>query len=55
MPSANRITLLRDKDGNGTVDERHVFAEGLNSPFGIALANGNIFIANTNAVLWLAL
>ncbi len=52
VPSANRVTLLRDKDGDGNVDERHVFAEGLNSPFGIALAGGNIFIANTDAILW---
>ena len=51
-PTANRVTLLRDKNGDGKVDSRHVFAEGLNSPFGIALANGNIFIANTDAVLW---
>ena len=51
-PSANRITLLRDKDSDGKIDERHVFAEELNSPFGIALANGNIFIANTDAILW---
>ena len=50
--SANRVTLLRDSDGDGDVDERHVFAEGLNSPFGMALANGNIFIANTDGVLW---
>ena len=52
VPSANRVILLRDKDGDGTVDERHVFAEGLNSPFGIALAGSNIFIANTDAILW---
>lgn len=52
VPSANRVTLLRDKNGDGKVDERHVFAEGLNSPFGIALAGGNIFIANTDAILW---
>lgn len=50
--SANRITLLRDSDGDGKVDERHVFAEGLDSPFGMALANGNFFVANTGAVRW---
>lgn len=52
VPSANRITLLRDVNGDGKVDERHIFAEGLNSPFGIAVARGNIFIANTDAILW---
>ncbi len=52
VPSANRLTLLRDADGNGTVDERHVFAEGLNSPFGMAVMRGNIFIADTDAIRW---
>ncbi|MBX6743616.1 MAG: sorbosone dehydrogenase family protein, partial [Acetobacteraceae bacterium] len=34
VPSANRITLLRDTDGDGVADMRSVFLEGLNSPFG---------------------
>jgi glucose/arabinose dehydrogenase len=36
-PSANRITLLRDTDGDGVVDTRSTFLENLNSLFGIAL------------------
>src|SRR5438552_2303669 len=36
-PSANRITLLRDADGDGVAETRTVFLEGLNSPFGMAL------------------
>ncbi len=37
VPSANRITLLRDTDGDGVADLRSVLLEGLNSPFGMAL------------------
>jgi len=49
--SANRITLLRDSDSNGTVDERHVFAEGLNQPFGMAQLGDYFYVANTDAVV----
>lgn len=50
VPSANRITLLRDVDGDGVADFRSVLLEGLNSPFGMALVGGELFIANTDAV-----
>jgi hypothetical protein len=50
-PSADRITLLRDTDLDGDVDERHVFAEDLNQPFGMALAGGYIYVGNTDAVV----
>ena len=50
-PSANRITLLRDTDGDGVADMRSVLLEGLNSPFGMALAGDNLFVANSDAVL----
>ncbi|MBY0564197.1 MAG: sorbosone dehydrogenase family protein [Hyphomonadaceae bacterium] len=49
--SADRITLLRDSDGDGDVDERHVFAENLNQPFGMALVGGHIYVGNTDAVV----
>lgn len=49
--SADRITLLRDADGDGDVDERHVFAENLNQPFGMAQLGDHIYIANTDAVV----
>lgn len=49
--SANRITLLRDSDGDGDVDERHVFAENLNQPFGMALVGDYFYVANTDAVV----
>ena len=51
VTSANRITLLRDSDGDGVVDQRTVLLEGLNSPFGMALVEDALYIANTDAVL----
>jgi glucose/arabinose dehydrogenase len=50
-PSANRITLLRDTDGNGIADFRSVFISGLHSPFGMALSGESFFVANTDAVV----
>ncbi|MET3597166.1 glucose/arabinose dehydrogenase [Mesorhizobium shonense] len=49
--SANRITLLRDTNGDGIADERRIFAEGLNSPFGMTLSNGKLYVANTDALV----
>jgi glucose/arabinose dehydrogenase len=51
VPSANRITLLRDTDGDGVADVRTVLLEGLNSPFGTALVGSNLYVANTDAVV----
>ena len=50
-PSANRITLLRDTNGDGVADQRSVFLSGLNSPFGMALVGSDLYVANTDAVL----
>jgi len=50
VPSANRIILLRDTHGDGAADERSVFLEGLNSPYGIALVGGQLFVADTDAI-----
>jgi len=49
--SANRITLLRDSDGDGTVDKRTVFLDGLNSPFGMTLVGDRLYVANTDALV----
>ncbi len=49
--SANRITLLRDSDGDGVADLRTVLLAGLNSPFGMALIGDQLYIANTDAVV----
>jgi glucose/arabinose dehydrogenase len=51
VPSANRITLFRDADGDGVAEGRHVFLEGLNSPFGMALVGNDLYVANTDAVV----
>jgi glucose/arabinose dehydrogenase len=51
VPSANRITLLRDADGDGVAETRTVFLEGLSSPFGMALVGGDLYVANSDAVV----
>ena len=51
VPSANRITLLRDADGDGVAETRSVFLEGLHSPFGMALVGSDLYVANTDAVV----
>ena len=51
VPSANRITLLRDVDGDGVAETRSVFLKDLNSPFGMALVGNTFYVANTDAVL----
>jgi glucose/arabinose dehydrogenase len=51
VASANRITLLRDADGDGTAETRTVFLQGLNSPFGMALVGRNLYVANSDAVV----
>ena len=50
----NRIRLLRDTDGDGVADEKHLFADqrnGVAIPFGMAFADGALFLGNTSAVL----
>ena len=54
VPSANRITLLRDVDGDGVAETRTVFATGLNSPFGMALVGSTLYIANADAIVRVA-
>ncbi|MBX3531295.1 MAG: sorbosone dehydrogenase family protein [Rhizobiaceae bacterium] len=49
--SADRITLLRDADGDGVAEFRSVFADGLHSPFGMALVGDRFYVANTDAVV----
>jgi glucose/arabinose dehydrogenase len=51
IATPNRITLLRDADGDGIAETRHVFLENLNSPFGMALIDHELYVANTDAVL----
>jgi glucose/arabinose dehydrogenase len=51
VPSADRITLLRDADHDGSAELRSVLLEGLNSPFGMALVGERLYVANTDALL----
>jgi len=51
VPSANRITLLRDADGDGVAETRSVFLDHLYSPFGMALVGDTLYVANSNAVV----
>src|SRR5712671_7217476 len=49
--SANRITLLRDADGDGIAERQEVFMEGLNQPFGMALLGDTFYVGNTDGVM----
>jgi len=49
--SANRITLLRDKDGDGQPETQEVFMTGLNQPFGMLVRNDYFYVGNTDAVM----
>jgi glucose/arabinose dehydrogenase len=51
VPSADRITLLRDADGDGVAEFRSVLLRGLHSPFGMALVGERLFVANADAVV----
>ena len=50
VPSADRITLLRDADGDGQAETRTVFLSGLHSPFGMALVGNDFYVADTDAI-----
>lgn len=49
--SANRITLLRDTNGDGKADLRSVLLDGLNAPFGMAVAGDHLYVGNTDALV----
>ena len=51
VPSANRITLLHDAQGDGGTITRTVFLQNLNSPFGMALVGNDLYVANSDAVV----
>ncbi len=51
VPGGNRLTLLRDKEGDGVYEERSVFAEGLNAPYGLALVGNQLFVANQDELV----
>ena len=51
VPSADRITLLRDADGDGVAEVRSVFLKGLHSPFGMALVGETLYVANADGIV----
>jgi glucose/arabinose dehydrogenase len=51
LPSADRVTLLRDADGDGTAELKTVFIDKLHSPFGLALVGTHLYVANADAVV----
>ena len=51
VPSGNRLTLLRDADGDGSYEMRTVFAENLNAPYGLALIDDTLYVANQDALV----
>ena len=51
VPSANRIVLLRDADGDGVAEQRVPYIDGLKSPFGMAVIGSSLYVANTDGVL----
>ena len=50
-PTANRIVLLRDVDGDGVAETRSVFIDALNSPFGMALVGNDLYVADSDEIL----
>ena len=50
-PTANRIVLLRDADGDGVAETRTVFIDALNSPFGMALVGNDLYVADSDEIL----
>jgi glucose/arabinose dehydrogenase len=51
VKGGNRLTLLRDADGDGTYEGRTVFAEDLNAPYGLALVGNALYVANQDALV----
>jgi len=51
VKGGNRLTLLRDADGDGAYEGRTVFAENLNAPYGLALVGNRLYVANQDALV----
>ena len=51
VKGGNRLTLLRDADGDGTYELKTVFADNLNAPYGLAFANNKLYVANQDALV----
>ena len=51
VSGGDRLTLLRDPLGDGNYTERGVFADNLNAPYGLALVDGSLYVANQDALV----
>ena len=51
VKSGNRLTLLRDGDGDGTYEQRSTFAKNLNAPYGLALIDNHLYVADQDALI----
>jgi len=51
VKGGDRLTILRDADGDGTYERQGIFADGLNAPYGLAFVNGAIYVANQDSVV----
>lgn len=51
VQSGNRLTLMRDADGDGRYEEQTTFADDLNAPYGLALVDNNLYVANQDALV----
>ena len=51
VKGGNRLTLLRDADGDGVYESRTVFAKDLNAPYGLALVGNRLYVANQDALV----
>lgn len=51
VKSGNRLTLLRDSDGDGVYEQQGIFADNLNAPYGLALVDNNLYVANQDALV----
>lgn len=54
VKGGDRLTLLRDADRDGVYEGRTVFADNLNAPYGLALANGRLYVANQDSLVQFA-
>ncbi len=51
VEGGDRLTLLRDADGDGRYELQTVFADELNAPYGLALHESSLYVANQDALL----
>ena len=51
VASGDRLTLMRDSDGDGVYEQRMIFADNLNAPYGLALVGGQLYVANQDALV----